>query len=71
MTEMKGMENKSFQKCYEMASISEIEGIKVPFIHLNHLIANKKAVNRLKDQFDVIQLEKIKEIRENPIDLNR
>ena len=71
MTEMKGIENKSFQKCYEMASISEIEGIKVPFIHLNHLIANKKAVNRLKDQLDVIQLEKIKKIRKNPMDLDR
>ena len=28
MTEIKVIENKSFQKCYEMASISEIEGIK-------------------------------------------
>ena len=36
--------------------------IKVPFLHINHLIQNKKAVNRLKDQLDVIYLEKIKQI---------
>ncbi len=63
MTEMKGIENESFQDCYKMASISNLEGVTVPFLHINHLISNKKAVNRPKDQLDVIQLEKIKEIR--------
>ena len=65
MTEMKGIENQSFQACYEIASISNLEGVLVPFLHINHLIANKKAVNRPKDQMDVLQLEKIKKIREN------
>ena len=37
--------------------------LKIPFLHINHLIANKKAVNRPKDQLDVIYLEKIKQIR--------
>jgi hypothetical protein len=32
----------------------------VPFLHLNNLLANKKAVGRPKDQLDVIELEKIK-----------
>jgi hypothetical protein len=65
MTEMKGIENESFQTCYEQASISNLEGVLVPFLHINHLIANKKAVNRPQDQMDVIQLEKIIKIREN------
>lgn len=65
MTEMKGIENITFQASYEIASISNLEGVMVPFLHINHLIANKKAVNRPKDQMDVIQLEKIKKIREN------
>ncbi len=65
MTDMKGIENESFQTCYQMAPISNLEGVLVPFLHINHLIANKKAVNRPKDQMDVIHLEKIKEIREN------
>ena len=65
MTDMKGIENESFQTCYQMAPISNLEGVSVPFLHINHLIANKKAVNGPKDQMDVIHLEKIKEIREN------
>lgn len=64
MTGMKGIE-ESFEECYNMASKVSLEGITVPFLHINHLIANKKAVNRPKDQLDVMQLEKIKEIRDN------
>jgi hypothetical protein len=36
----------------------------IPFLHINHLIENKKVVNRPKDQIDVIELEKIRKIRE-------
>jgi predicted nucleotidyltransferase len=60
LTGMKGLEGYTFKECLEMASIAEIDDIKVPFLHINHLIANKKAVNRPKDQMDVIYLEKIK-----------
>lgn len=67
MTEMIGIENESFETCYQMVSISDLNGVRVPFLHINHLIANKKAVNRPKDQMDVLHLEKIKEIRENSL----
>jgi hypothetical protein len=40
-----------------MANQANINGIVVPFLHINHLIANKKAVNRPKDQLDIIYLE--------------
>lgn len=46
-----------------MASIADIDGVQVPFLHINQLIANKKAVNRDKDQLDVIALEKIQKIQ--------
>jgi hypothetical protein len=50
-----------------MASLADLEGVEVPFLHINHLIENKKIVNRPKDQVDVIELEKIRKIREeNP-----
>lgn len=62
MTSMKGI-NISFEQALEDATIAEIEDIKVPFLHINQLIINKKAVNRSKDQLDVIELEKIKELR--------
>ena len=65
MTNMKGLAGDlPFEACYEMASIAEINGVAVPFLHLNHLLANKKAVGRLKDQLDVQELEKIKRILE-------
>ncbi len=50
--------------CYQKASIAEINGIKIPFLHINHLLDNKKAVDRAKDRLDVFYLEKIKELRE-------
>jgi hypothetical protein len=43
---------------------SNIDGVTVPFFHINHLIESKKAVNRPKDQIDVIYLEKIKQLLE-------
>lgn len=64
MTSMKGLENISFSECLNMASIADLEGVEVPFLHINHLIENKKIVNRPKDQVDVIELEKIRKIRE-------
>ena len=64
MTTMKGLENYSFGECMDIASVANLDGIIVPFLHINQLIANKKAVNRPKDQIDVLELEKIKKIRE-------
>ncbi|MHB1922129.1 MAG: hypothetical protein ACYCOO_07815 [Chitinophagaceae bacterium] len=62
--EMKGLEEFSFEDCLKMSSNAKLEGINVPFLHINHLIANKKIINRPKDQVDVIELEKIRKIRE-------
>jgi len=61
MTSLKGVD-LSFDECLQMAPVAEIEGVRVPFLHINHLIQNKKVVNRPKDQIDVIELEKIQTI---------
>ena len=66
MTTMKGLEEYSFSECLKMAAIADIDEVKVPFLHINQLIANKKVVNRPKDQIDVIELEKIKKIKDDP-----
>lgn len=63
MISMKGLEGYSFDECLQMASIADIDGVNVPFLHINQLIVNKKAVNRPKDQIDVIELEKIRKIQ--------
>jgi len=67
LIDMKGLEGYSFDECLLMASIADIEGVNVPFLHINQLIENKKIVNRPKDQADVIALEKIKKLREEDI----
>ena len=62
---MKGLEAFTFDDCYKMASIAEILSLKIPFLHINQLISNKKAVNRPKDQSDIIALERIKTLSGN------
>jgi hypothetical protein len=64
MTSMKGLEDMTFGQCFEQASIADLDGVQMPFLHINQLIKNKQEVNRPKDQIDVIELEKIKKLRE-------
>ena len=64
LTEMKGLENYTFDECLQMASIADINNVQIPFLHINQLIQNKKTVNRPKDQLDVEMLEEIRKLRE-------
>lgn len=64
ITDMKGLDEYSFDDCYKLASIAEIDDVKILFLHINHLIQNKKSIGREKDQLDVIYLEKIKKMIE-------
>lgn len=64
MISMKGLADISFDTAFKTAQMGVIEGLKVPFLQLNQLISNKKAVNRPKDQIDIIELEKIKKLRD-------
>src|SRR5574339_86905 len=41
---MKGLEEFSFDDCYKLSNKANIYDVIVPFLHINHLIANKKAV---------------------------
>ncbi|MEO6313440.1 MAG: hypothetical protein ABIU63_17575 [Chitinophagaceae bacterium] len=59
MTVLKGVD-QSFDECLQLVPVAEIDGVMIPFLQINHLIANKKSVNRSKDQIDVIELEKIR-----------
>jgi len=64
LVSMKGLDEYTFDECRELASIADIGSVMVPFLQINQLIANKKAVNRPKDQLDIIYLEKILKLRE-------
>lgn len=65
LTTMSGLEQHSFFECLAMAPVADIEGISVPFLHIDQLIENRKAINRPKDQIDVDALEKIRKLRED------
>ena len=65
VTDMKGLEKYSFNECYRLAAIAEIDDVQIPFLHINHLILNKKEVGREKDLLDVIYLERIKNLEAN------
>ena len=64
MTTVKGLESLTFAEYYNLAVVAEIEGVPVRFLNYNHLIESKKAANRLKDQLDVQELEKIRRLAE-------
>jgi hypothetical protein len=59
MTELAGFPAGEFNKCYKQAPLARIENIPIKFLHINHLIANKKAAARPKDIIDIEELEKI------------
>jgi hypothetical protein len=64
MTYLKGYPQEAFNECLALASLAEINGICIPFLHINHLIREKKLVNREKDLADIEALKKIKRLRE-------
>jgi predicted nucleotidyltransferase len=59
MTSVKGLENISFEQLLEKAHIVEINGVQVYFLDYESLIIAKRAANRLKDQLDIEELEKL------------
>lgn len=69
MISVKGLEKYTFNECYGLASFADILDVRIPFLHINHLIESKVAANRPKDQVDVIYLQKIKSILKDQVKL--
>jgi predicted nucleotidyltransferase len=44
---------------------ANIEGMKVPFLHLNHLVLSKMNTGRAKDVADIEELQRINKLKEN------
>lgn len=65
MTDLKNYSQLDFDECYRMAVRASIIDVNVPFLHLNHLIAEKRASSRGKDLIDAEELEKIRERLDN------
>ena len=64
MPQILGLENTTFDECYNNAPIFEFnKELEVRFLHLNHLISAKKATNRSKDQLDLEYLIRIQNLK--------
>jgi len=62
MTEIPGLDKEIFDEHLSMATQDNINGFPVSFLHYNHLLINKRATGRAKDQLDVMELERINNI---------
>jgi len=62
MTDVKGLENITFDKLWKLATVINIEEIPVYFIDYQNLIISKKAANRPKDHLDLEELRKLNEL---------
>ncbi len=59
MSFLKGFPQERFEECYQQASVAEIHGVPIRFLHKNHLIESKKASGRKQDLLDIEALEKL------------
>ena len=63
MTHISGI---AFQNAAEQKIIADIDGLRLPMIHYNGLIQNKKSTGRTKDLADVEYLETIMHLKNKP-----
>lgn len=48
-----------FEQADQRKIIADIDGVKIPFLHLNDLVLSKFNTGRLKDKADIEELQKI------------
>ena len=63
MTFLKGFPQSTFDDCYESSSTAIVYDVPIKFMNLEQLIEAKKAASREKDLIDIIELEKIKNLK--------
>lgn len=59
MTDIPGLLQENFDEYFSMATVDNIDGCVIRYLHFNHLILNKEATGRLKDKLDVQELKRI------------
>lgn len=55
--------NVKFEEAIPHVNYIDLENVKVPVIHYNHLIFSKLTSNRLKDKADIEELQRINKYR--------
>jgi len=54
-----GIDGVEFDQAYDKRNVIEIDGMKIPFISLKDIVANKLSTGREKDKLDAEQLLKM------------
>jgi predicted nucleotidyltransferase len=52
-----------FDEAWKQKQTTEIDGIEMHFLHLNHLILSKITTGRAQDKIDIEQLQKIQKLK--------
>jgi hypothetical protein len=60
MTSVSGI---GFEQAWEKKVITELDGLKIPFLYFDHLILTKITTERTKDKLDVEELQKIARLK--------
>ncbi len=53
----------NFVEAWKQKSIVTLDDLKIPFIHLDHLIISKFSTGRSKDKIDIDELQKIQKVK--------
>ncbi len=56
MTHVSGVK---FEEAWDQKILADLDGLKIPFIHLHHLIISKFSTGRSKDKIDIEELQRI------------
>lgn len=57
----------SFNDAWQQKTIAVLDGISIPFIHLNHLILSKLTTGRPQDKIDIEKLQQIQAVKNRKI----
>ena len=52
-----------YEEADKMKIVADMDGVKIPFLHINHLILSKINTGRLKDQADIEELQKVQQAK--------
>ena len=55
--------NVNFEEAWEKRIIAELDGLYIPFLHLNDLVRSKFSTGRPQDKIDIETLQKIQQLK--------
>ena len=55
----------TFEEANLQKIVADVGGLKIPFLHLNHLVLSKMNTGRPKDAADINELQKIQKLKKN------